>query len=1099
MEIVQITNIANTDQYFNRPIKYIAIHYTAGVQSNPGTAASVATNMFANPNQKASADFIVDDATIVQYNPDIRNRYTWAVGGEVWNPTTSVAATYYGICKNSNSISIEMCSSKTNTSSLSAFDDDWYFTPAVVNNTVQLTRYLMQEYKIPIENVITHHHVTGKVCPNPWCLNESRLDGWYGFKSKLVGASTSIDSVIKNDIYYMWQFFLQKGYTKYGTSAIIGNVQAESACLPQRVEGDTSVGYINSIGYTQRVDGKQISKSSFIDSEDGYGLCQWKHRTRKNNLYQRSVEKGYSIGDLRSQLEFIDYELTYSYKGLQETLKDPSSSIQKCSSDFLLNFFGSYADKSQANQNKRSLLAQQIYGKYNTTPQVAFNLAYTPISTQAITVDIKKVNTKNSLVDIALREASLGITEYPPNSNEVKYNDWFYGYHVSGEAYPWCLVFVQWCLNEAGITAFKVAGCTQFLVHYKQNSPESVIDRRNLQPGDIILFSRTSIDSAIADHAGIVVENHVAENGTYITVEGNTGRANDPTVQSNGGAVLKQIRYIDIDSLANGGGIMCGVRLQGANSSGGSTSTTPLSTITNWIKDEITDVKEWIQSLFQDGISSTASSAYKTGSSVSEKSSEYKEFTQEIEVRKTSISTVDIDANSIRSRGTSLLVTPTFVESPFIILKVGKYTFGSYSAGSFNKFNSTVKVTYPNYMTSIDIVKINGVVNQYTIQMVYQIQAGQDPNMIDKIFSSVGYGTVYISYGDWNAPAFIYKEEEAIITNLTSNVDFANSRITYTLKCTSNAIALLGGYYNFTSQENKPSSVINNMLYFQNSTYKLLDAFPGMKNQTLVRSKGLLLSDDSIVKIEAQSGMDALSYLNYLVSCMSDSADSPSGLRTSNYYLTICDDITGEFGGTYFKINKVSVDSNIIALDSSGIYEVDIGYPGDTLVTNFSINTNNSWALLYNYSQEILPETYTYNIDDKGNIVQISSPNILLSSNYNRVTETQRDWWTQMTKFPITATLEIKGLLRPALLMSKVRINALFYGQRHISSGIYVITKQEDKVDARGYRTILSLTRIAGDLDVIQTSIGKETVTIKKRVGGTTINDSGYSHYSGKF
>ena len=70
-----------------------------------------------------------------------------------------------------------------------------------------------------------------------------------------------------------------------------------------------------------------------------------------------------------------------------------------------------------------------------------------------------------------------------------------------------------------------------------------------------------------------------------------------------------------------------------------------------------------------------------------------------------------------------------------------------------------------------------------------------------------------------------------------------------------------------------------------------------------------------------------------------------------------------------------------------------------------------------------------------------------------------------MTRFPITATLTIKGLLRSAMLMNYVRVNTYFYGQKHISSGLYVITKQEDKIDSSGYRTTLSLTRIAGDDD----------------------------------
>ena len=66
-----------------------------------------------------------------------------------------------------------------------ALADDWYFTEAALNNAVELGKYLMKEYRIPASRVLMHHHVTGKLCPQPWCLNNSRLDGWYKFKERL--------------------------------------------------------------------------------------------------------------------------------------------------------------------------------------------------------------------------------------------------------------------------------------------------------------------------------------------------------------------------------------------------------------------------------------------------------------------------------------------------------------------------------------------------------------------------------------------------------------------------------------------------------------------------------------------------------------------------------------------------------------------------------------------------------------------------------------------------------------------------------------------------------------------------------------------------
>ncbi len=196
MNIIKCTSTVNTTYKKNRTIKYIVLHYTAGVKSTKGSAKNI-SSFFAKGTSNGSADFIVDDCTMVQYNPDIKNRYCWAVGGTKYKSMcTSEGGKYYNVCTNANSISIEMCSNKTNTKSLLATDTDWHLTDATVNNAVELTKYLMKQYNIPIENVIMHHHVTGKVCPNPWCVNESRLSKWNEFKNMLIGTTKEVDDEV---------------------------------------------------------------------------------------------------------------------------------------------------------------------------------------------------------------------------------------------------------------------------------------------------------------------------------------------------------------------------------------------------------------------------------------------------------------------------------------------------------------------------------------------------------------------------------------------------------------------------------------------------------------------------------------------------------------------------------------------------------------------------------------------------------------------------------------------------------------------------------------------------------------------------------------
>lgn len=436
--------------------------------------------------------------------------------------------------------------------------------------------------------------------------------------------------------------------------------------------------------------------------------------------------------------------------------------------------------------------------------------------------------------------------------------------------------------------------------------------------------------------------------------------------------------------------------------------------------------------------------------------------------------TVEIDNSSKKlpasNQGSNLLSFPTLVETPFIIATIGDYTFGDHS---IRKTNNIVNTTFPNFMQSMEITKINGEVNTYTLVMEYKISAGDDPNLLDKVFSSVSSTRkIKLSYGDWSAPSFIYKEESGIISKISSNIDFGGSKITYTLSCISDGYSLKGNKQNFPAKTNvKPSTLIIDLLY--DSKYRLLDTFTGMQDRATVMSKGWIPTDDKPINLEAKTLTDPLTYINYLVGCMSPASGRSTGnLNSAKYYLTVMDDSHGEFGGTYFKISKVPVtnvtaDTLIQSMDANttDTYVLDIGYPGDNFVTQFQLKNNDAWSILYNYSENISNYNKSYTLDNNGNMITTNDPNIMTSSKTYQVTESLRGWWTQVTQFPIQATVVLKGLLRPAMLMSYVRINSYFYGKKHISSGLYIITKQVDKISSSGYTTTLSLLRVAGDSD----------------------------------
>ena len=132
---------------------------------------------------------------------------------------------------------------------------------------------------------------------------------------------------------------------------------------------------------------------------------------------------------------------------------------------------------------------------------------------------------------LAIARKELGVKESPPNSNEVKYNDWYYGRHVSGKAYPWCMAFVQWCFDRAGARLpYLTASCSGLLTWYQRNQPGAV--RKSPAPGDIVIYS--------FGHTGIVE----AVQGAAITaIEGNTSPSAGGS-QSNGGMVCRKTRGV---------------------------------------------------------------------------------------------------------------------------------------------------------------------------------------------------------------------------------------------------------------------------------------------------------------------------------------------------------------------------------------------------------------------------------------------------------------------------------------------------------------------------------------------------------------------------
>lgn len=130
---------------------------------------------------------------------------------------------------------------------------------------------------------------------------------------------------------------------------------------------------------------------------------------------------------------------------------------------------------------------------------------------------------------LGIAREELGTKESPANSNRVKYNTWYYGREVSGKAYPWCMVFVQWLFAQAGARLpYLTASCSALLTWYQRNQPEAVY--KSPAPGDIAIYN--------FGHTGIVES---VQGASITAIEGNTSSSAAGS-QSNGGEVCRRTR-----------------------------------------------------------------------------------------------------------------------------------------------------------------------------------------------------------------------------------------------------------------------------------------------------------------------------------------------------------------------------------------------------------------------------------------------------------------------------------------------------------------------------------------------------------------------------
>lgn len=154
----------------------------------------------------------------------------------------------------------------------------------------------------------------------------------------------------------------------YGVCGLMGNIQAESAFIPNNLENTKNKRFgMTDTEYTIAVDNGTYAK--FTTDSAGYGLCQWTSKGRKTAFLEMAKEQNKSISDLDLQIDFLLYELKNSYKTVYKTLKS-CTNIREAS-DIVLKKFECPADQSTNACVYRASLGAKLYNelvKPNITP-----------------------------------------------------------------------------------------------------------------------------------------------------------------------------------------------------------------------------------------------------------------------------------------------------------------------------------------------------------------------------------------------------------------------------------------------------------------------------------------------------------------------------------------------------------------------------------------------------------------------------------------------------------------------------------------------------------------------------------------------------------
>lgn len=348
--LVTYTNISpNKNSPRNHTIDTITIHCIVGQWT-----AKQGCDYFAKSSAKASCNYVVGKDGSIGLCVDERDRS--------WCSSSS--------SNDNRAVTIEVASDTS---------DPYKVTAKAYNALIELVadickRNGIKELKwkadksligmVDVQNMTVHRWFANKACPGAYLYNRHGEIA-NAVNEILQNGESESEPVVSDNESYIWNYFLDKIGNEYGVAGLMGNLNAESNLKPNNLQNsfESSLGFTDTT-YTEAVDNGSYSENAFVNDGAGYGLAQWTYYSRKQGLYDKYINGGYSsIGSIELACDYLWEELQNSFASVLSTIE--SASNIRTASDKVLHDFESPADQSTSVEIVRYGYSVYYYNKYS--------------------------------------------------------------------------------------------------------------------------------------------------------------------------------------------------------------------------------------------------------------------------------------------------------------------------------------------------------------------------------------------------------------------------------------------------------------------------------------------------------------------------------------------------------------------------------------------------------------------------------------------------------------------------------------------------------------------------------------------------------------